>query len=153
GDDGVEISGRAHGVQVVQNLIGTDTGGNSAIANGGNGVEIGGTAHDNVIGGGQTNFSIAPRNIIAGNLGHGAALVGQAHDNRINFSYIGTDGTGRAALPNGGDGIFLGAGTARTRIGSRDPNLFTLISGNTGHGIEMQSTANNIVIGTAIGVD
>jgi hypothetical protein len=121
--------------------------------NGGNGVQIGGNAHDNVIGGVQTDFSVTPRNVISANTGHGIAVLDSAHDNRINFSYIGTDLSGRAALPNGGDGIFLDAGTTGTRIGSRDPNLFTLVSGNTGHGIEIAGSSGNSVIGTWIGPD
>ena len=75
-----------------------------------------------------------------------------AHNNRINFSYIGTNARGDAALSNGESGVFLGAGTSGTKIGSRDPNLFTLISGNTGHGIEMEGTTGNVVVATTIGL-
>jgi hypothetical protein len=151
--NGVEITGRAHGVQLVQTLIGTSTNGGSAMPNGGDGVHIGGHAFGNVVGGVQTNFSVAPRNLISGNNGNGVAVVDHARDNRINFGYIGTDFSGTTALPNHGDGIFIGPGTSGTRIGSRDPNLFTLVSGNAGHGIEMQGSTGNSVIGTAIGVD
>ena len=152
GDDGVEISGGARGVQVVQCFMGTDTVGNAIMANGDNGVEIGGRAHDNVLGGRQPDFSVSPHNVMSGNVGYGVAVIGQAHDNKINFSYIGTDTMGLTALPNGKSGIFLGENATGTRIGSRDPNLYTLVSGNGGHGIEILGSGNS-VIGTTIGAD
>lgn len=154
GDDGIEISGAARGVQVVQCFMGTDTFGNSVMGNGDNGVEIGRRAHDNVIGGRQPDFSISPRNLMSGNVGYGVAVIGAAHDNQINFSYIGTNAMGdiNPNFGNGKSGIFLGAHTTGTRIGSRDPNLFTLVSGNGGHGIEIRGSGNS-VIGTTIGAN
>ncbi len=151
GDDGVEISGRARGVQVVQCFMGTDTVGNAAIGNGDNGVEIGGRASGNVIGGRQPDYSITPRNLMSGNAGHGVAVVGRATNNQINFSYIGTDAVGDVELGNAKSGVFLGQGTSGTRIGSRDPQFYTLISGNDGHGIEILGSTGNTVIATSIG--
>lgn len=151
GDDGVEISGSASGVQVVQCFVGLNTDGSLPLGNGDNGVEIGGDAHDNFIGGLQPIFSVAPRNAISANAGNGVAVLGTAHDNQINFSYIGTTAKGDAALGNGKAGVFLAPGTSSTSIGSTDPKFLTLISGNKGNGLEMTGTTGNSVIGTRIG--
>jgi hypothetical protein len=151
GDDGVEISGDASGVQVVQNIIGVNTAGGAAMGNADNGVEIGGNAHDNVIGGPQPTFSIIPQNAISANGGHGVAVVGYAHDNRINFSYIGTGLFGQGDLGNKGSGVLLSEGTSSTTIGSTRPEFRTVISGNGSHGIEMRGTSGNTLVGTYIG--
>jgi hypothetical protein len=153
GGNGVEISGNARGVRVTKNVIGVNANGTVALPNRGNGVEIGGGAHDNVIGGPEPEPTIGPHNVISGNFGYGVAVTGTAHDNLINFSYIGTDRDGGDAIGNHRGGVLLGPGTWRTIVGSTDPQLLTLISGNHGSGIEMSGTADNRVIGTIIGAD
>src|SRR5262249_28971837 len=60
---------------------------------------------------------------------------------------------GLSALGNHQGGVLLGPGTLRTIVGSTDPQLLTVISGNHGNGIEMSGTADNRVIGTIIGAD
>ncbi len=153
GDDGIEISGDAHGVRVLGNIIGLDTQGNAPMGNVGNGVEVGGTAHDVVIGSPQPTFNIIPHNAISANGGHGIAIVGGAHDVRVNHSYVGTDLIGTAALGNAGDGVFVGPGTRSTTIGSLDPDLLTVISGNGGAGVELSGTHGNTLVGALIGTD
>jgi hypothetical protein len=152
GDDGVELSGNANGVQVVQNNIGLNTPGNDSMGNADNGVEIGGNAFNNVIGGEQTDFSIIPRNAIAANGGHGVAVIGNAHDNRINFGNIGLNLMGDDSFGNAESGIFLGSASRNTTIGSRIPNLRLVISGNLGDGIEIEGARDNTIIGTVIGL-
>lgn len=152
GDDGIELSGEARGVQIVQNIIGLNTGGTIAMGNAGNGIEIGGNAHDNLIGGPQDTFSIIPINAISGNGGHGVAVIGTAHNNRINFSHIGTNLTGAGAVGNAKGGVLLGTGTTLTTIGSTDPNFPTVISGNFGPGVELLGTSQNVIVGTFVGV-
>jgi hypothetical protein len=148
--NGIEISGAAHDVQVVENIIGLNHKVDGAIPNGGHGVEIGGAAHDIVVGGPE-NPSVAPRNVISGNLGYGVAITGAAHDNTINFSYIGTGPAGLRAFGNHRGGVLLGRGTLRTTVGSTDPQLLTLISGNHGDGITISHSRGNTVIGTLLG--
>lgn len=153
GDDGVELSGGATGVRVTGNIIGMNTNGQSAMGNGGNGVEVGGTAHHNVIGGPQPTANIIPQNIISANGANGVAIVGKANNITVSNGYIGTDVFGLHAFGNGLAGVYLGTGTAANTIGSTDPDLPTVISGNMGNGIEMQGTRSNKVDGTLIGVD
>ena len=72
GNNGLEIGGDASGVTVVPNIIGLDTRGDTIIANGGNGVLITGTAHDNQIGGAAGDqVSVIRQNTFSGNDGYG----------------------------------------------------------------------------------
>ncbi len=151
GDDGIEISGAATGVRVAGNIIGLSTQGDVAMGNLRNGVEVDGNAHDIVIGGPQPTFNIIPHNVISANGGDGVAIDGNAHNVQVNSSYIGTDLAGDAALGNALAGVFLGAGTRSTTVGSTNPSLLTLISGNLGNGIEMHGTTGNTVVGSLIG--
>jgi hypothetical protein len=152
GDDGIEISGAATGVRVTGNIIGMNTNGHLPMGNVGNGVEVGGTAHHLVIGGPQPTFNIIPQNIISANGGNGVAIIGKANNITVSNGYIGTDVSGHNAFGNGLAGVYLGTGTAANRIGSTDPDLPTVISGNLGNGIEMQGSRSNIVDGALIGV-
>ena len=69
------------------------------------------------------------------------------------FSFIGTDLIGLDALGNAKAGIYLGPGSYDTTVGSTDPSLPTVISGNLGDGIEMRGTHGNTVVGSLIGTD
>jgi hypothetical protein len=153
GADGIEVGGEARGVQIVQNMIGVNTDGTMPMPNGGNGVEIDGSAHDIVIGGPQYQFSIVPTGTISANGGYGVAVTGSAYNNQINFSYIGTGAVGAMALGNQKGGVYLGPGTSSTAIGSTNPALHTVISGNLGDGIDMNGTQGNTVVGCLIGSD
>ncbi|WP_254508470.1 beta strand repeat-containing protein [Anatilimnocola floriformis] len=153
GDDGIEISGAATDVRVTGNIIGMNTDGMSAMGNVGNGVEVGGTAHHLIIGGPQPTFNIIPQNVISANGGNGVAIIGKANHITVSNGYIGTNVSGAAAFGNGLAGVYLGTGTSANTIGSTDPDLPTMISGNVGNGIEMVGSNKNTVLGTLIGTD
>jgi hypothetical protein len=153
GNDGIEVSGAAQGVRIAGNIIGLDTNGDAAMGNKANGVEVDGNAHDIIIGGPQATFNIIPHNVISANGGNGVAIDGNAHNIQVSFSFIGTDLTGVDTLGNARDGIYLGTGTYSNAVGSTDPSLFTLISGNLSNGIEMRGTRNNTVVGCLVGTD
>lgn len=158
GDDGVEISGNARGVQLVQNMIGTNTDGSFPIPNRDNGVEIGGTAHDIVIGGPTAGFSIIPVQTISGNGGFGVAFVGSPRNIDLNAARIGTDAQGQApasgpqVLGNTKGGVYVGPGARAINIGSTDPDLATTISGNKGHGVLINGAQTVNIVGTYIGL-
>ncbi len=153
GSNGIEIGGSATGVRVAGNIIGLDTNGNAAMGNIGNGITVDGNAHNIVIGGPQPTFNIIPHNVISANGGNGVAISGHAHNITVSYSYIGTDLIGTTALGNAGAGVYLAPGTYTTTIGSPDPSLLTVISGNGGDGITMNGTHGNTVIGSVIGTD
>ena len=116
GGDGISL---VSGHNIVQgNTIGTNMTGTTALGNRVDGVgsrsdvlkgtgfcqqatRTGGS--DNLIGGAATGDG----NLISGNVGDGVDLVA-SNRNVIAGNRIGTNGTGTAALGNGGDGVFLG---------------------------------------------
>jgi hypothetical protein len=152
-DDGVEISGKARGVQVSENIIGMNWNGTSAMGNAGNGVEIGGNARDILIGGALEVPSVIPENTISANGQNGVAVLGKAKNTTVNHSYIGTDIFGELDFGNADSGIYLGPGTSGATIGSTDDALRTVISGNGGNGVELDNTSRNTVIGSYIGTN
>lgn len=151
-DDGIEISGKAQGVQIVENIIGLNTGGEFAMGNAGNGIEIGDKAKKIVIGGATDSFSIIPQNIVSGNLGNGIAILGKAKDIGVNGTFIGTNVHGLVDLGNAADGLFIGSGAKDVVVGSADDDLLTVISGNTGNGIQLDGATDVTIVGTYIGV-
>jgi parallel beta-helix repeat protein len=153
GDDGIEVSGNAKDVRIPGNIIGLNTYGFLPMGNADNGIEIGGNAQRIVVGGPQPTFNVAPRNAISHNGNNGVAIVGSARNNIVSHSYIGTDSTGSVAWGNGNAGVYIGAGSYGNTIGSDDPALETVISGNDGNGIEMRGTYDNTVIRSFIGVE
>ncbi len=153
GNDGVEIAGAAQGVRVTGNIIGMNTNGLVPMGNLHNGVEVDGNAHDIVIGGPQPTFNIIPHNIISANGDNGVAIDGNAYNVQVNSSFIGTDFLGLRAFGNLKAGVSISRGTDSSTIGSSDPTLPTVISGNLGNGVEMFSTNNNTVVGSVIGMD
>jgi hypothetical protein len=71
----------------------------------------------------------------------------------VNHSYIGTNIVGVGDLGNHGSGVYLGAGTSGNVIGSVDPTLTTVISGNDLHGIAIDGSYSNSVFNSYIGVE
>jgi CSLREA domain-containing protein len=125
------------------NYIGTDVTGIYALGNGGQGVNIGNGASDNLVSG----------NLISGNTSDGILLSQlETTGTRVLGNYIGMNRNGNAALPNGGDGILLEA--SLSTIGGTEPGAGNLISGNNGNGIAIRhEAAGNIVQGNYIGTD
>ncbi|MEJ0017951.1 MAG: Hint domain-containing protein [Acetobacteraceae bacterium] len=155
-DDGIEISGNAFGVTVDPNIVGLDTNGQNLLPNGGNGIEIGGNAHDNVIGGHQV--SVIPRNAFSGNLGYGIVIKDNAHDNWVLNSDVGTNVLGIQPLGNKLGGILI-AGTANhNKIGdvTAPPTqpVAVLVSGNGGNGITLDDgTSFSTILNNIVGAD
>ena len=73
------------------NIIGLNTNGQMPMGNVDNGVEVDGTARNNVIGGPQPTFNIIPHNTISANGNNGVAIDGHAHNITVNNSFIGTN--------------------------------------------------------------
>ncbi|MEW4566386.1 right-handed parallel beta-helix repeat-containing protein [Tautonia sp. JC769] len=145
---GIEIGGRATGVQVTDTGVGTNTRLDAAIPNGGSGIRISGYAHGNAIGGFQP--SIEPRMTISGNLVYGIEVVGRARGNRIFNAAIGTDVQGNEPIGNGLGGVLLGPGTSGTVLGGEAEPFRTVIRSNAGNGVTILGSRRNAVIGNAI---
>jgi hypothetical protein len=140
---------------VINNFIGTDVTGKLALPNGGDGIVVNGSAAPNhhVIGGSYAGA----RNLISGNAGAGISLVTTTDPrgvtayapsgNVIQGNLIGTDITGMAPIPNGGDGIDVGPGSiffpTGNFIGGPTATARNVISGNLGNGIQLARLAQN----------
>ena len=147
---GVLITGStAIGNKVYGNLIGTDPGGSSAIANL-NGVQIDTGASVNFIGlAGNANG-----NIISGNSAWGVS-IGSGSANQVENNWIGLDlANDGVAVPNGsaGSGGIGGGILIDDAVKTTIKNC--VISGNSGFGIQITDGANNTtVVSSKIGVD
>ncbi len=129
---GVEIDGSgATGNFVEGNYIGTDATGCSRLPNVGGGVIIQGGATNNTIGG----TARSARNVISGN-GYVGVLIENSGTtgNVVEGNYIGTDLTGKVAVPNGGGnsagGVWI-SGASNNTIGGSAPGAGNVISGST----------------------
>jgi parallel beta-helix repeat protein len=159
--NGIEIGGDASGVTVDPDIVGLTTKGDAVLSNGGDGLFITGTAHDNVVGG--STKSVIPQNTFSGNSHYGISITGRAHDNRIFSSFVGTNVAGLAAIANGRGGIYVGGSATRNVIGGpstssaafdRGDEPRNLISGNSGIGVTLAAGTSFIeVINNWIGLD
>ena len=159
GDDGVQIIGGllATGNEVQGNFIGTNTGGNAALGNSGEGVEIS-NAEENTIGG----TVAAARNVISGNGGDGVVIFGtDATGNEVQGNFIGTDAAGTADLGND-DGVVISSGSDSTiggtasgagnRIAHNDQDGVLVFGGAAvGNGVLSNSIFSNGELGIDLG--
>jgi hypothetical protein len=136
---GVQTS--SDGTLILGNRIGTDGTGTQAVPNE-TGVLIL-NARADVIGATTPGSG----NLISGNTVAGVAIDGS--DSLVLGNFIGTDISGTAALPNG---TGIGIAASDNTIGGTDPGAGNLISGNTGYGITISASGNQ-VRANLIGVD
>ena len=135
------------------NLIGTDLAGSHSLSNKLSGITLYGSSGNRI---GGTNA--LGRNTVSGNGSQGILVLNfgttNAGNNVIQGNYIGTDVTGRLALPNQTNGIIL-SGVYGNLIGGTNRILGNVISGNVQSGlvIALAGASNNIVSGNFIGSD
>ena len=149
---GIASSGTAASGQIIRgNFIGTDVTGQVAIPNGG-GISLQSMgATGNIVGGGNAGEG----NVISGNSNSGLDLSVETAA-IVRGNYIGTDSTGRRALPN-----FIGVrdNAAGTIIGGPShavgPSLGdgNLVSGNRREGIYIYGGDGQTIEGNRVGTD
>ncbi|MGI9604578.1 MAG: right-handed parallel beta-helix repeat-containing protein, partial [Acidimicrobiales bacterium] len=129
------------GATIQHNLIGTDSSGGVAIMNNLHGLRIDGAANTEVF-----------DNLISGNNIHGVYIFGAGTTGTaVLRNTIGTNAAVTAALPNGFDGVRLEGGSSGTTIGS--PGNGNIVSGNSQHGVNLNSSSGNTVQANAIGTN
>jgi titin len=135
---------------VVGDRIGTDAGGTNPLGNGFSGVLIAG-AGGNIVGGTTPGAA----NLISGNGSTGVLIAGTgATGNVVLGNRIGTDLSGRRAVPNTDDGVFLNAAPGNL-IGGTAAGAGNLISGNGSVGVAVVGAPGlgNTIEGNTIGAD
>jgi parallel beta-helix repeat protein len=133
------------------NYIGTNVGGNAALANATTGLLI---ASDGTAGE-PSSHNLVIDNVLSGN-GESGVAIENASGNTIQDNLIGTDASGSAALGNGWDGVHLEwlQGTPPIGTGAPDNTIVrNTISANAMYGvlIEYSGSTGNVVQGNAIG--
>ncbi len=124
----------APGVKVMNNYLGLDADGTTALRNG-KGVSCNDGCSAIEIGSPAGN----DRNVISGNLTDGIAINAAGGDNVIRANYIGTDATGLLAR---GNSTGISWGNARGRIGDAAAEGGNVISGNTSWGVVLVGGGN-----------
>jgi hypothetical protein len=114
------------------NFAGTDISGSVALPNNGAGISM------ESLGGTIGGPAAGARNLASGNTGTG--IVVASSDGVIQGNFVGTDVTGKIALPNGSG---MAVGGFRNAIGSDAPGAGNLISGNIGSGLSFFPTVPN----------
>ena len=142
--DGIKIIG-SEDVQIVGNFLGTDSTGNLALANGGNGLSFE-----------NTKDSLIHSNLSSGNVGSGISIVATspelASGNKITANYVGVSKSGLNSIANGQSGIAV-FGANGTIIGVGETSLRNIISGNSGSGIVLTGAVGTEISGNYIGVN
>src|SRR5262249_3975302 len=134
------------------NLVGTNAAGLAAVPNARHGIQLTQGANGVRIGG----AAATARNVISGQsaaVSQGVEITAGCMSNTISGNYIGTDITGTAKIPNGGNGVRITAnpstGTPGTVVGGTTATTGTapgnLISGNGGDGVLVTGTSNQAV--------
>ena len=130
---------------VLNNLIGTNNSGMSAIGNGANGVVITDAGANTI---GVANGG----NVISGNGQNGIAVFGVASiGNQIYANRIGANFQATGPIGNQQDGIRIDSAVT-TIIGGADESLRNVIGGNVQHGIGLYDGASGTrIVGNTIG--
>jgi parallel beta-helix repeat protein len=145
------------GIILQGNHIGLNFNGTAPLANTGNGIETTQSGQnpfsDVTIGGTVAGAA----NVISGNDGHGI-LLANVSGVTIQGNFIGTDydpgaapNTGLIRMPNGGDGIQVGAGNSNVTIGGTAAAARNVISGNNANGVNLAGSPAT-VLGNYVGV-
>ncbi len=148
---GISIAG-ASGNLIEGNLIGTDTTGSTALANGEAGMIVDGSSTNNTIGGTASGAG----NLISGNTGDGIAIDDAGTTgNVVQGNKIGTNLAGSAAVPNTVVGVDIYLGPTDNTIGGTATGALNLISGNTLDGVDIggAGTSGNVLLGNLIGTN
>jgi titin len=132
------------------NYIGVNANGTAAISNGEDAVTITGVS-GNTIGGTVAGAG----NVLSGNMESGVFIwTAGATSNVIAGNYIGTDKTGKVAIPNYINGVTIDSVAGNT-VGGTNAGALNVISGNQEDGVLICSAgaSNNVVLGNYIGPD
>jgi hypothetical protein len=155
---------------LVENFIGTDSTGLLDRGNTNFGVYLTNGALFNNIGGTankpKDSIALTPGNLISGNDGDGVRIDGDADpathsdNNFLGSNFIGTDITGKAALPNSGNGVSVVQADYNNIEGTEfgiDPfqlpfRYKNVISGNLGNGLWLHNAVGTNVFANFIGL-
>lgn len=140
GSHGVEITRNASSNTLMGNYIGTDTTGNTALGNTGNGILIDNAPSNSILGCFVTNNPFVFYNVVSGNLQNGIKVI-DANYTTIQGDFLGVGSSNSKVIPNMGDGLLIAGTSSYTEVGGVIP-LGNVISGNYLNGTEIKDTAS-----------
>jgi len=149
--DGILLAGDNQTL-IQGNLIGLNAQGASALANGGDGIDITGTTTTTTIGGTYRDTGPNPftGNYISGNVKNGIEFASQATGLTVLGNVIGLGTLFSGSKQPNRIGVLLFGGQAT--VGGTGPGQGNFISGNTTYGIEVNgSTTVQTIVGNVIG--
>ncbi len=129
---------RVYQTYIYNNFIGVDVTGLAALPNAASGVYLGPSAYTEL-----------EKNIISGNGEHGVTIAEDSYGTTLGGNFIGTDSSGSGAIPNSGDGIWIGkaqGAASDTYISDLSDRGGNIISGNRGNGVSIRSFSDYITI-------
>ena len=133
GEDGIQIDNPGTTRNLVEgNFIGTNAAGTSSLSNHRDGVYLNSGASGNTIGSAATGGG----NVISGNASYGVIIDGSSN-NTVAGDWIGTDPTGKLALPNQYDGVHIVDQSVGNTIGGTTAAARDVISGNGEDGVQI----------------
>jgi hypothetical protein len=171
--NGINLLGSVGNV-ISQNYIGTAANGgtNAAYGNARNGIQLASGSSYNMIGGqfigsnnptgsaGSTSpaFQRPPLgNVISGNHLNGVLIENGSQSNTLSGNYIGVDGSGTNVLGNWFDGVDIENSSGNGLLGCayyQNPfAYYNVISGNYGHGVQVNNANNTTFQGNYDGID
>jgi parallel beta-helix repeat protein len=113
---GLAIVAGAHDNQVLNNFVGLNVAGLTALSNQEGGIYIGAYAAHNVIGGSSSDSKEPKKNLISGNVGDGVTLGKGSSYTEVIDNWIGLDRRGKKLLPNSGHPIVVKPGSVHNKI-------------------------------------
>jgi parallel beta-helix repeat protein len=146
--DGVQVSGsETAGNAISGNYIGLGADGDLVLGNAANGIYLWGTGGGNIVGG----DTAGERNVISGN--YMGVKISEGGQSTVSGNYVGTDADGRLARPNQWHGVHIVLGAQGNTIGGTTAGERNVISGNTRHGVRVESsdTEGNVISGNYVG--
>jgi hypothetical protein len=147
--DGVLNDSTATGELIESNYIGLNVSATTALANGGNGIEVQGTG--NTVGG-NSGINFFTRNYIGGNTKDGVLFDSGASGNQVLGNFIGVDITGTNGVGNVTNAIEI-AGSSNT-IGGTTHGVGNVLSGSGNDGVLIDSTGTkDLLQGNFAGTD
>lgn len=135
--EGVYISGTG-ATTITGNYIGTNPAGTAAMANGNEGIRL------------ETGGHTITNNVISGNgasNGQGGIRMNVAAISNVTIkgNKIGTKADGTGSIANSGDGITVGTNVTQITIGGGGEGEGNVIANNSGTGILLESSTNDLI--------
>ena len=125
------------------NYVGTNSAAGGPLPNGGNGIALGGACDEQVCVPASGNK--VSGNVVSGNLLDGIHVegIGNSQSNVIAGNLVGVDVGGTLAIPNLGNGVFVGSSAVNDVVGGTTLRSGNIVAFNGASGIQVGASASD----------